>query len=230
MLAASPGLAARAAAIVSASPLPSAPTVRTPAATARVHGPLDDAQGWFAGMLLVALGVSLLAAGRLVTGGTVGLAMLLHYLTGADIGWALLAVNLPFAALSWRVLGARFTLRSAAAVGLLAAVTSAMPRWIAIDRIAPGYAALAGGLAIGVGLLILLRHRTSLGGFNAVALWAHRRYGASVGLVQFALDGLVLAASLVTLPSNTVALSLLAAAVLNLTLAVNHRPGRYVSF
>jgi uncharacterized membrane-anchored protein YitT (DUF2179 family) len=195
-----------------------------------VHGPLDDAQAWLAGTLLVSLGVSLLAAGRLVTGGTVGLAMLVHYLTGIGIGWALLAVNLPFAALSWRALGARFTLRSAAAVALLATAANGMPRWIAIDRIAPVYAAVAGGLAIGVGLLILLRHRTSLGGFNAVALWANRRHGASVGLVQLGLDAAVVATSLATLPLRTVALSLLATVVLNLTLAVNHRPGRYVSF
>ena len=43
------------------------------------------------------------------------------------------------------------------------------------------------------------------------------------------LDALILLASLAVLPPRAWLLSLAATAVLNLTLAINHRPGRYLA-
>jgi uncharacterized membrane-anchored protein YitT (DUF2179 family) len=200
----------------------------TAAPRAVAHSPAEDAVAYLTGTLLIALGVTLVGRAGLVTGGTVGLAILLQHLTGAGFAPVFVAVNLPFVVLAWRTLGRAFTLRSACAVGLLATIAGLMPRWLAIDSVQPAYAAVAGGLAIGVGLLILLRHRASLGGFGVFALWLAGRRGTSVGLVQLALDAAVLLASAAFLPASTAALSLLSAAVLNLALAVNHRPGRYL--
>ncbi len=86
---------------------------------------------------------------------------------------------------------------------------------------------MIGGLLIGVGLLILFRHRFSLGGINLLALYAQERLGLRAGYVQLGVDALIVLAALLILPIEKVGLSLLAAVVLNLVLAVNHRPGRY---
>jgi uncharacterized membrane-anchored protein YitT (DUF2179 family) len=86
-----------------------------------------------------------------------------------------------------------------------------------------------GGLLAGVGLLVLFRHQASLGGINVLVLYLQERYGLRAGVVQLCLDALILAASIPTISFRAVAISLLGAAVLNLTLAINHKPGRYMA-
>src|SRR5664280_1337097 len=76
--------------------------------------------------------------------------------------------------------------------------------------------------------LILFRHKSSLGGLNTVALLAQERFGWRAGYVQLALDGTIIVASLAIVAPAVVALSAAGAVVLNLVLALNHRPGRYL--
>ena len=77
-------------------------------------------------------------------------------------------------------------------------------------------------------MLILFRHRSSLGGFNTLALLVQERYGWRAGYVQLALDATVVAASFALVSPAMVALSALGAVVVNLVLALNHRPDRYL--
>lgn len=80
----------------------------------------------------------------------------------------------------------------------------------------------------GVGLLILFRHRASLGGFNIVGLIMQERRGIPAGYVQLVLDLMVLLASPIVLPLPLVAVSALGAVVLaNAAIALNHRADRY---
>ena len=82
---------------------------------------------------------------------------------------------------------------------------------------------------MGVGLLMLFRHRASLGGFNILCVYLQERFGWRAGLVQLGLDALILLLSLALVEPRAWLLSLLGTVVLNLTLAVNHRPGRYLA-
>ena len=50
-----------------------------PTTPAPPHSLLEDAQALLAGTLLVSLGVAMLGKANLITGGAVGLALLLHY-------------------------------------------------------------------------------------------------------------------------------------------------------
>ncbi|MBK6854852.1 MAG: YitT family protein [Burkholderiales bacterium] len=178
--------------------------------------------------MLISFGVVLMAAAGLLTGGAPGIAFLLHYATGWPLGGLFMAVNLPFYLLALRVFGVRFTLTSALAAALVSALIDLVPGWLGISRVHPAYAAVFGGLAIGAGLLMLFRHQTSLGGLNVLALWLHRRLGWPAGRVQMVMDcTLVLAAWFVT-DTERVAWSVLGAVALNLVLAFNHKPGRYL--
>ena len=89
------------------------------------------------------------------------------------------------------------------------------------------YAAVAGGVLIGLGLLVLFRHGASFGGVNTLALFLHRRRGWSVGAVQMAVDVAILAGAFALIEPRRVAWSLLGAVVVNAVLLANHRPGRY---
>lgn len=194
------------------------------------HSAFDDAQGLVTGVLLVALGLTLMRQVGLVTGGTAGIALVLHYASGQAFGLLFFAVNLPFYWLAWRRLGPRFTLKTFAAVSLLALLAEPLPRWLALGPVQPLFGAVAGGLLIGVGFVILFRHRASLGGLNVLVLWLQERRGWRAGYVQLAIDLLILLAAAAWVDPPRLALSVLAAAAMNFALAINHRADRYVAF
>lgn len=193
------------------------------------HTLLEDAQALLAGTLLISLGVALLGHAGLITGGTVGLAFLLHYLTGISFGKLFFAINLPFYALAMKKMGREFALKTLGAIALLSLLSELIPLVLQLERINGLYAAAMGGLLMGVGILILFRHRASLGGLNILVLYLQERFGWRAGLVQLGLDAAILLSSLLMIQATAVAVSLLGAAVLNISLAINHRPGRYMA-
>ena len=80
---------------------------------------------------------------------------------------------------------------------------------------------------MGLGMLILFRHRSSLGGFNVLCLYIQDKFGISVGKTQLAIDFSILLGSLLFVPPQTIVLSIIGAVALNLVLAMNHKPTRY---
>ena len=188
----------------------------------------DDAQGLITGTLFAAFGVYLMQHAGLVPGGTVGIALLLHYAAGVELGLTLFLVNLPFYVLAWFRLGKAFTVRTALAVSLLSFLSWLLPRVVTVQHIDPSFAAILGGLLCGSGMLFLFRHGASLGGLNVMVLRLHDRFGWSTGKVQMGLDALiVLAGALWAGSLRTFGLSVLAVAAINLVLVYNHRKGRY---
>jgi uncharacterized membrane-anchored protein YitT (DUF2179 family) len=188
----------------------------------------DDLQGLVTGTLFAAFGVFLMQNAGLVPGGTVGIALLLHYGTGVNVGAALFLVNLPFYVLAWLRLGKAFTLRTALAVSLLSLLSWWLPQAITLQQIDGVLAAVLGGLLCGSGMLFLFRHGASLGGLNVLVLRLHDRFGWSTGKVQMALDAVIVIAGALWIGDlRRLALSVLAVGAINLVLVYNHRKGRY---
>lgn len=187
----------------------------------------DDLLGLVTGIALISFGLCVLRAGTCVTGGTAGLALLLSYALPVPFGAIFALVNLPFFILAARGRGRLFTARSLVVIVAVSLLTSVQSRLSGLAGLPLGYAALMGNLLCGVGLLVLFRHRASLGGFNVVALILQDRRGLRAGYVQMVLDAFVVLAAITVRPVGTVAVSALGAVLLNLILAVNHRPGRY---
>lgn len=192
------------------------------------HRFYEDVLALGMGTMLAALGLALYAHAGLVTGGSVGLALLVSYATSYPFGWIFFLINLPFYYLAMRRMGWPFTLRTFAAVAILSLLSKLTPQWVSFGTLEPIYAAIAGGALMGMGLLVLFRHRSGLGGFNIVALYLQDRDIIRAGYFQLCLDMAILLISLFYLDWPRIALSVLGAAVLNLVLAINHRPGRYV--
>ncbi|WP_349744126.1 YitT family protein [Roseateles cavernae] len=193
------------------------------------HSLFEDAQALITGTLFVALGVALFKQAGMLTGGTVGIAFLIHYGSGLAFGALFFALNLPFYWLAYRRLGRAFTVKTVLAVSLMSLLSELLPRWLRFADLNPWFAAIAGGLLIGAGMLILFRHRASLGGLNVLVLYLQERYGWRAGYVQAGLDALILLASAALVPADRIGLSLLGMAAINAALAVNHRPGRYMA-
>jgi uncharacterized membrane-anchored protein YitT (DUF2179 family) len=193
------------------------------------HRPHEDIQALLTGTLFVALGVLMFRHTGLITGGTAGLAFLLHYATGLNFSLVFFAINLPFYGLALQRMGWVFTLKTFAAVALLAAFVQWLPQGITFGVLSTGLAAVAGGLLMGAGMLMLFRHRASLGGFNVLVLYLQERFGWRAGHVQMAFDCTIVLAALAVVDWPQILWSVLGAVVLNMTLAINHRPGRYMA-
>jgi uncharacterized membrane-anchored protein YitT (DUF2179 family) len=193
------------------------------------HRPHEDVQALLTGTLFVALGVVMFGRTGLLTGGTAGIAFLIHYATGWNFGLVFFCINLPFYGLAYKRMGLQFTLKTFASVALLATISNLLPQLIALGAINPVFAAVTGGLLMGTGMLILFRHRASLGGFNVLVLYLQERFGWRAGLIQMGLDCSIVIMAFALTDWWHIALSVLGAVVMNQTLAINHRTGRYVA-
>lgn len=191
------------------------------------HSVFDDTQGIFTGTLFVSLALLMFNQAGLLTGGTAGLAFVLHYAIGVSFGKLFFLVNLPFYWFSWKRMGREFTLKTFLAVGLLSLLTEWSPQVFEIAQIHPLYAATVGGLLLGSGALFLARHRASLGGATIVSLYLQEKHGFRAGKAQMAIDSGVVLLALLVVPAQRVAYSILAAVLMSLFLWVNHKPGRY---
>ncbi len=199
------------------------------------HGPprhtrFDDAQALVTGTLFVSIGVAMYTQAGLLTGGTAGIAFLAHYAFGTPFGAVFFVLNLPFYGLAWLRMGRAFTLKTFAAVALLWVLTTWVPRWLSFASLNPVFAAVAGGLLMGAGFIILFRHHASLGGLNVLVVWLQQRFGWRAGWVQMAIDAAILLAALTVVEPQRIGLSIVGALALNAALAINHRPDRYVAF
>lgn len=192
------------------------------------HTFLEDVLGLAIGVFLASLGLFLLHEVGAVTGGTAGLSLLLSYAMPIPFGVLFIVINLPFFALALHQKGWGFTARSLGTVVVVALVTPLHGRWLGVSFIDEVYAVVAGNVLAGMGLLALFRHGSSLGGFSALGFILQERFGWRAGYVQMSLDVLVVAGSLTVVEPRVVLLSALGAVVLNLVLAFNHRPGRYM--
>ena len=198
------------------------------APTASRHTLFEDAQAIVTGALFIALGVAMFTRAGLLTGGTAGLAFLIHYATGWRFGVVFFVINLPFYFLALRAMGWAFTLKTFCAIAALSLFSELMPLVLRFDFLQPVYAGVMGGFLIGAGLLMLFRHKASLGGLNIVVLVLQERHGWRAGKVQMAIDCLIVLAALAIVEPWLIAVSVLGAVALNLVVAVNHRPGRYL--
>ena len=139
-------------------------------------------------------------------------------------------LNLPFYILAWIRLGPAFTIKTFAAVALVSALVPATSNWVSFADLNSYFGTVIGGILMGTGLLILFRHKSGLGGVNILAVFLQERFGIRAGYLQMGVDIAILIGAFFVLPFDKVLLSIGGAIVLNMVIAMNFRPGRYVGF
>lgn len=191
------------------------------------HTLLEDVLAIVLGTLMVSFGVTLLKQAGALTGSTAGIAFLISYLSKTSFGLAFFLINIPFYWLAVRRMGLAFTVKTFSAVALVSLFSHLHPLFIHFSALDPFYATLFGNVVMGIGFIVLFRHKASLGGINILALWLQDRYGIRAGKLQMVVDTCVVLASLFVVSREMLAASIAGAVVLNLIIAMNHRPGRY---
>jgi uncharacterized membrane-anchored protein YitT (DUF2179 family) len=192
------------------------------------HTRLEDAQAVILGTLIIALGVNFYTHAGLLTGGSAGLAFLMKYSTPLTFGQAFFLINLPFYILAIMHFGWEFTIKTFLSVFSLSVFADVTPMLVSFDQVNPFYASVAGGFLMGVGFLMLFRHNASLGGLNILARYLAEKYGISMGKFQMAVDCMIVLLSVFVVDFYLIVISVMGAVALNMIIAVNHKPGRYM--
>lgn len=207
--------------------LPTGSSGVTPTDTVPRHNAADDAYGLFIGILFAAMGISLLARGGMITGGIAGMALLGSLISGYAPAPLVPLINIPFILFSCYAMGKTFGLKSALVSVAIGAAISAISHCIEVSSIDNGFAAIAGGTFLGMGILCLARHNASMGGTSALTLWIQRRHGINAGKTQLAFDLLLFCVAAAYLPLAKILWSALGTLAMNAMLIAWHKPGRY---
>ena len=191
------------------------------------HSVIEDIFALVSAGLFVAFGVFLFQSQDLMVGGAAGLALLGTYAVDMDFGLLFFLINLPFYTLAWTQISKRFTFNTFISVTTVSILTEQIPAFVDISHINPFFAAIFGGILIGVGMLIMFRHSSSLGGVGILAFYLQCKFNIRAGSFQLAVDSTILLTALFFIEWHLVLISILAAICLNMVISLNHRPERY---
>lgn len=146
-----------------------------------------------AGSAISAVGInSILVPGGFLSGGAVGLALIIHYLVPSlGVGLLYFAINIPMLLLGWVSVGRRFM--GYTLVGI--AVFSAATQWIHLpppvieNRL---LSAILAGLIVGLGNGIIFRSAGSAGGVDILAAFLNKKWNIRLGWTLSGFNVLVL--------------------------------------
>lgn len=192
------------------------------------HSWFEDVIAILMGTTLVSFGVLFLKQLGMITGGTAGLSLFLHYKFNIEFGTVFFLLNLPFYYLAIRRMGWKFTVKTFTAVAMVSLITNTQGYFISLDVLQPIYGAILGGFLFGTGFVILFRHKASLGGFNILALFLQDRFGLRAGWFLMSVDVIIMLVSLSVIGTYELMLSIGCGLIMNLIIGLNHRTDRYL--
>ena len=152
------------------------------------------------GSVLCAVAINgILIPQRFVSGGLIGLSLVIHYLfSTVQVGWLYLILNIPLFVLGWMYVGRRFFVYSIAALVIFTGAVT----WIKVavpvhDML---LSALLAGIITGAGTGIILRSWGSAGGLGILSILLLKRFSIRLGSTILAFNAaiLVLTAALFT--------------------------------
>ncbi|DAB31681.1 MAG TPA: membrane protein, partial [Sulfurospirillum sp. UBA11407] len=147
-----------------------------------------------AGSVLLSLGVVwFLTPNQLLTGGTAGLSLLLHYVTPLTIGTIMIAINIPLLIVGVKYLGKMFAIRTVITLLLISVLIDTFMEVLhvkafVLDTI---LASLFGGIFIGIGLALVIKGNSSAGGSTIIAKIVASKMEMKAGQVLLIIDSLI---------------------------------------
>ncbi len=152
----------------------------------------------FLGSLLLALGVVLFFVGnQITTGGSPGMALLLHHLTGYSVGSMFLVFNIFLLLIGLKYMGKGFALRTVLSIAATSFFIDFFVKEFPIKSLTEDMflATLFGGVLIGIGVGLILRADASAGGSTIVAKIVSAHSEIKPSQVILAIDFLTIVAS-----------------------------------
>jgi len=149
--------------------------------------------------IILALGVvGFFSPNKIITGGTAGLALLLHYITPLTIGTLIAAVNLPLVLIGWKYLGKMFAIRTIITILIISLAIDFFDKVFMLKPfvLEMPLASIFGGIFIGVGLALVIKGNSSAGGSTIIARIVASKSEIKPGTVILVIDSLIILSSL----------------------------------
>ena len=146
------------------------------------------------GSLIMAFGVvSFLSPNHIATGGTAGLAIVLHSVVNLSIGVLMALVNIPLIIIGWKYLGQKFALKTVICILLIVVFVDLFAQVFKTPNLSNNLmlAALYGGVSVGSGLGLIFKGGASAGGGTILAKIISTKTNLKTSSVILILDALV---------------------------------------
>ncbi|HEY0826863.1 MAG TPA: YitT family protein [Bacilli bacterium] len=167
----------------------------------------------FIGSLFIAAGINFyLLPFKVLDGGILGIALILHYLLGAEVSLMIMMCSLPIFVIAWfhdqhYVYGSLLgLLLSSLFIHMLGPYQYHFLYYI---ELSPVSSSILGGFFIGTGLGVMLRYHSSTGGTDLLAHFISKFIPVNVGFIIFIIDAIVISVGGLLLSEETFFLSLL---------------------
>ena len=151
------------------------------------------------GTVLIALGVVLfLAPNNVVTGGTPGMAILLHHIfSSVSLGTLMLIINAPLLLIGMKYLGKSFGIRTVISIVLISFFVDLFKIVLQLGPVSDDLllVTLFGGMIVGAGVGLILRGHSSAGGSTVIARIFLDKFNIKPSHTILGIDALIIASS-----------------------------------
>lgn len=161
------------------------------------------------GSLVMAFGVvGFLSPNHVATGGTAGLAIVLHHVIDLPIGVWMALINVPLLVLSLKYLGKKFAIRTIVCIAFIVVFVDALNQMVHLPNLSTNLmlATLYGGVTVGVGLGLIFKGGASAGGGTILAKIIAANSSMKTSTVILILDALVVGSAGIVFKSVELAL------------------------
>ncbi|MBZ5748949.1 MULTISPECIES: YitT family protein [Metabacillus] len=133
------------------------------------------------GAVIMAVGLEIfLVPNNVIDGGIVGISIILSHLSGWKLGVFIFLLNIPFFFIGYKQIGKTFALSTLFGITVLSTATTLLHPVPAFTEDIL-LATIFGGVALGVGVGIVIRYGGSLDGTEILAILANKKLPFSVG-------------------------------------------------
>jgi uncharacterized membrane-anchored protein YitT (DUF2179 family) len=118
------------------------------------HSKIEDGLAMLIGTFILSFAMNLLQQAGIMTGGTAGLSLLIHYITDLKFGILFFLINIPFYYFAYKKMGMALVVKTFIAVGLLAGFTEIIPHFFHLSSVNPIYAAIFANVLLSASLVL----------------------------------------------------------------------------
>ncbi|ANC75866.1 YitT family protein [Fictibacillus nanhaiensis] len=150
----------------------------------------------FLGSVLLGIGINgFIVPFHLLDGGMIGISLLVKYVWGYKVGLTIIILSIPIYLIAWK-LERRYFINSIHGLLVSSLIIDLLSPLRGVFSVSVMEGSVIGGLFIGTGIGWMLRHETSTGGTDLIALFLSRWFSINVGMVIFLIDAAVIIAGL----------------------------------
>lgn len=122
---------------------------------------------------------SFLVPNNIIDGGVIGISMIVSHITKWNLGLLILILNTPFIIMAFKKMGGKFVVQTAFANIIIAVFLNIFHHYKVTHDLL--LATVFGGIILGLGVGIILKHEGSLDGTEMLSLVVSKKLGVSVG-------------------------------------------------